>query len=367
MDNIVRALNSNDETQRIYAAQDMGENNAPEMAVPLVKRLLIEKSQLVKDAIVFNLSKIPCYKIYDYLFEMFDSQDAFIRNAAVSIFGSEKDEVIGFLTAHLDHANREIRKLILDTLYTTGTYEAVLAIRAGLNDPSVNVQITAVEYLGILEDKDSIDDLVKLIEKNEPMLRFAILEALSCMKDSGIIKKVMDVLGTGDDINSLDPLYIPGIIRLAAKSGDLDFICNVFENINNSNIYADDIMRAVGETKLRFKNILEECCILEMTTAIAKDSSLRENTRYNAVELLLGDEKGLLDSRELFLLGKSLIAEPAMIYAGIRVLVRSNEQDSIELVKNIRSKTKDEEIRALCEELIGNLPGKRLSKKHGGN
>lgn len=366
MDHIVQALNSNDETQRIYAAQDMGEQNDPEMAAPLVQRLLIEKSQIVKDAIVFNLSKIPCTRIYENLFEMFDSHDAFIRNAAVTVFGSEKDEAIGFLTAHLDHANREIRKLILDALYTTGTYESVLAIRAGLHDPSVNVQITAAEYLGILEDKDSIDDMVKLIEQKEPMLRFALLDALSCMKESGIIKKVMDVLGAGDDINKLDPLYIPGIIKLAAKSGDLDFICDVFENISNSNIYADDIMRAVGETKLRFKNILEECCILEMTTAIAKDKNLRDKVRYNAVELLLGDEKGLLDSKELLLLGTSLISEPSMIFIGIRVLVRSKEPEGIELVKTIRSETKDEEIRALCEELIGNLPVKILSEKHGG-
>ncbi len=367
MDDIVQALNSNDETERIYAAQDMGELNDPEMTVPLVNRLFKEESQLVKDAIVFNLSKMPCTGIYDRLFKMFDSQDAFIRNAAVAIFGSEKDESIGFLTAHLDHANREIRKLILDALYTTGTYEAILAIRAGLHDPSVNVQITAAEYLGILEDKGSVDELVNLIEKDEPMLRFSILEALSCIKDTGITIKLMGVLGAGKDINSLDPIYIPGIIRLAAKSGDLDFICEIFENINDSSLYADDIMRAVGETKLRFKNILEECCILEMTTAIAKDCDLRENIRYNAVELLLGDEKGLLDSNELLSLGKSLISEPSMIYAGIRVLVRSNEADGIELVKAIRSETKNEEIRALCEELIGNLPEKTLSEKKGGN
>lgn len=367
MKNIIDILNKGNEAERSYAVQDIGKKCDPEMSLPLIQRLMVEDSQLLKDAIVFTLMKMPCYRIYDNLFKMFDSPDAFLRNSAVSIFGSEKGEVIAFLTSHLNHANREIRKLILDSLYLTGTSEAILAIRAGLHDPSINVQITAAEYLGMLEDQASADDLIELLEKNdEPMLCFAILEALSCIGDKDSISRVISVLGSVDDINTIEPIYIPGVIRMAAKSGDLDFICKVFETIDDISSYADDIMRAVGETKRRFENILEECCILDMTKTMLMDTELRENIRHNAAEILLGDEKELLDKKELFVLGNDLVSQASMIYPGVRFLARSENPSALIKIKKIMAENKDEELRSLCEELIENLSDGISSEDSGG-
>ncbi len=356
MKDLIQELHSRKESDRIYAAQDMGKSKDPDFAQELLRRLTQEKSQLVKDTIVFNLKKMPCHKMYEELFRLFASTDAYLRNAAVSIFGAEKDAAIAYLTAHLDHANREVRKLILDALYATGTPEAVLAIRAGIHDPSVNVQITAVEYLGMLEDRGSIEDMILLLEKeNEPMLRCTILESLSRIRSDGVIAKVMEILSSRDDINSIDAVYVPGVIRLAARSGDLDFICRAFETIRDFHVYADDIMRAVGETRRHFNNILEECCVLDMVVSMAKNPRLREDIRYSAVELLLSDEQKLLQDEEFLSIGNALISEPLMIYAGVRLLARSGDSSAKETIRNIIRESKNEELRNLCEELIGDV------------
>lgn len=353
MNELIQKLNSNDESERIYAAQDIGETKNPAMADALLKRLLIESSQLVKDAIVFSLMNMPCHQIFDGLFNLFSSTDAFLRNAAVSIFGAMKNEATPFLTYHLDHANREVRKLILDALYAIGTPEAIQAIRAGLYDTAVNVQITAVEYLGILEDTKSTGELIRLLDrKNEPMLRCAILESLACIGESGTIQRVMEVLAQNDNINSIDPIYIPGVIKLAAQAGDLNFICKVFEEIDDLTTFADDIIRAVSETRRRFDNILEECCIVEMIISMIKNTHLHEKVRYSAVEIVLTADKDILTDAELFSLGNELIAEPSMIYAGVRVLDRSNHPEAKKIMFDIIKTTKDEELRSLCEELL---------------
>ncbi len=367
MKKILHDLQSTDEAERIYAAQDIGERRNPDMAAQLIRRLTVETSQLVKDAIVFNLKKMPCHRIYEELFRLFASSDAFLRNAAVAVFGSEKDAAIAFLTAHLDHANREVRKLILDALFLTGTPEARLAIRAGLHDPSINVQITAVEYLGTMEDRGSIDDMLLLLEKKtEPMLRCTILDSLARISTDGIIQKVMAVLGAEEDINRIEAVFIPGVIRLAAQSGDLDFICKVFETIKDLHTYADDIMRAVGETRRHFKNILDECCVLDMVVSMAKNPRLREDVRYGAVELILSDDQKLLKGGELLSLGNALISEPSMIYAGVRLLALSEEKSGMDTIREIITETKDEELRSLCEELSGDSPKPSLCAENGG-
>ncbi len=188
---LVKALNSFEEAERIYAAQDIAETKHPDMAVYLLNRLPLEESHAVRDAIVFALKNLPCSEIYDMLFKFFRSPDAYLRNAAISIFGSEGDKAIDFLTSHINHADGEVRKLILDALFASGVPGAIQAIRQAMNDPSVNVQITAVEYLGRLEDRDSVNKIIELFqEKAEPMLRIAILEFLYMVGSGTDIMKI---------------------------------------------------------------------------------------------------------------------------------------------------------------------------------
>ncbi|MCP4110113.1 MAG: hypothetical protein GY749_32095 [Desulfobacteraceae bacterium] len=106
MDELLKQLNSIDEAERIYAAQDIAETNDPGMAAYLIERLPVEESQAVKDAIVFALKTLPCSRIYTNLFELFSSPDPYLRNSTIDLFGSEGNDATDFLSSNMNHAEK---------------------------------------------------------------------------------------------------------------------------------------------------------------------------------------------------------------------------------------------------------------------
>ncbi len=359
---LIKKLDSPDEAERIYAAQDIADINQPDMAVPLLRRFQIEESSAVRDAILFSLKNLPCKDIYNHIFRLFKSSDAYIRNAALSVFGSGGDEALGFLTLHMGDSDREVRKLILDALFAIGTPDAVLAVRAALHDPSVNVQITAVEYLGRLEDKDSADDLLALFQKEtEPMLRTSLLDSLSMIGDNSAILKVLSILGSEGlqkGFAGIDPIYIPEVIRLAAQAGDAEYISKILDAVSSFKIYANDIIRAIDLARRRFKDSFREDRIFEKLIAIAEDKEIPEDSRNAAVELL-SEEENAVALDKLDDLGTELITEEGMKYAGVRLLAISGKMSGDAKIRKIMEETKDEELRLLCEELLINPKGLR--------
>ncbi|QTA88034.1 HEAT repeat domain-containing protein [Desulfonema magnum] len=271
MNELLKALNSFEEVERIYAAQDIAETKRPDMTVYLLNRLLLEESHAVRDAIVFALKNLPCSEIYDMLFKLFHSPDAYLRNAAIGIFGSEGNEALAFLISYMDHADGEVRKLILDALFATSVPRAIEAIRQAIDDSFVNVQITAVEYLGHLEDNESADKMIKLFQKKtEPMLRIAILEFFYMVGSKTDIMKIFSFLAPDDNFNSIDPLYLPQLINLSAKSGDADMICKILDSITHIEIYAEDIIHAIEQANRQFKDICKNDRIIEHIKRVMK-------------------------------------------------------------------------------------------------
>jgi len=354
MTDYLNELNSPDEASRIFAAQDIGDLNRPEMALPLLTRLLVEESQAVRDALVFSLKSIGCSVVSEGLLELFHSPDAYLRNAAVDLFGTGKEETVAFLSSHLDHEDKEVRKLILDALFLIGTAGAELAIRSGLRDPALNVKITAVEYLGRLEDRESIGEILSLLEReSEPMLRASILESLSLIGNDAVIAQVLSILAPDGDFNGVDPIYIPQVIDLVAKTGDLETICRVINAVTNLSAYADDIIRAIGRARHRYKTLSWEDRVIAKVMAIAKDPEVMEEVRYAAVGCLLSRGGGNGASDSLYALGCDLVANETLIYAGVRLLACSGKPEAGGRIAEIMKKTGDEELRSLCLELSG--------------
>jgi|GEM_PF-747264 len=353
-----QALRSSEEADRLYAVQDLMESPSPDGASLLVERLPGEPSQAVKDAIVFALKTLPCSKSYEDLFRLFRSEDAYLRNAAVSVFGSQGPEALAFLTAHLDHADREVRKLILDALFEIGGLEARLAIRAGLHDPSLNVRITAVEYLGRLEDRDSVEEMLQLFEEEtDPMLRTTILESLALVGKDGDVKAVLSVLAPGRGLAAVDPLYVPAVLRLAMEHGNLGTLEGLLRGLTDLRTYAEDVLQAVGVAKNRFAEELEGDFFLEEVLAILGDPEVSEGVRYAAVEDLLSRPREVLPSRRLCELGMDLLSRKGMAYGGVRLLASSGEKAGLDKILEIMGETRDPELRGLCEELAAEGTG----------
>ncbi len=354
MQEILEKLNSPDESERLYAVEDIASSDMPDAGAYLTERLASEDSQVVRDAIVFALKRLDCGSAYDALFRLFSSPDAYLRNAAVSIFGTGGNEAIAYLSASLDHSDKEVRKLILDSMVEIGTTEAKLAIRAGLHDPAPNVRITAVEYLGRLKDRESVEDMLSLFkEQEEPMLRVSIIDALLEIDDRDALKEVLGILMPSEKETEIDPLYIAQLIRVMARIADEDILVKMLGLIDDATLYADDIISSITEISRRIPGFKDSKICKALTDIVIADN-VREDQRYKAAELL--DKCRVLSSEERFRIGTLLITQGNSItVAGLRLIAGSGHPDALEKLEEIKDSSDDELIREVCKELIESI------------
>ena len=238
-------ISSPDEAQRLYAVQDLESDDLSILGQIFLKRLVKESSGAVRAAIAFRLKTIVSLDFYPELFGLFRSPDAYLRNAAVAIFAAGGDQASEYLGRHANDADREVRKLILDALFEIGTDAARALIRNALNDPAVNVQVTAVEYLGQLEDEEEGPRMVELLRINpEPMLTMAVLDALTRLQRRDLIILALESLASDGDYSRIKPLYLPQTMELLAICGQGSEMIQVMIALPNHSLYADNIVRS---------------------------------------------------------------------------------------------------------------------------
>ncbi|WP_022849675.1 HEAT repeat domain-containing protein [Limisalsivibrio acetivorans] len=232
IESIRKSLYHEDETERLYAVEDVISFKAEQLVPDIIDMNLREDSRMVRELIVEGLKLMDISDHYAKVAEYFESSDAFIRNCAIEIFGSKGESAVPFLTSIMDHSDKEVRKLILDCLVATSSKYSIPALRAALNDKAPNVQITAVEYLGKIEDKESLRDIVELFAStNEPMLRISCIETFVFLGGAETVDRVIDILGG----RSVDGFYKPSVFRLVAEKGaekHLDFLLSFLNNKN---------------------------------------------------------------------------------------------------------------------------------------
>lgn len=229
---LLEALQNEDETDRIYAVEDVITLKEADNYSVIIKHLFDEDSRLVRELIVEGLKVLDVSDHFEAIAKYFESSDAYIRNCAIEIFGAQGENAVAFLTSKMDHENKEVRKLILDSLVATRSKYSIPALRAALRDKAPNVMITAIEYLGKIFDEDSLKDIMDIFEEvNEPMVRSACLETLTSMGSADDLDKVMSVLGG----ENMDSFYKPSVLRLAGEKGaerHLEFLLSFLNNKN---------------------------------------------------------------------------------------------------------------------------------------
>ncbi|MDF2953970.1 MAG: HEAT repeat [Thermodesulfobacterium sp.] len=277
-----KKLNHPDEAERIYTVHDIMDNNITELLPDLVEKLVTDESIAVKDAIVEALKNMNISSIYERLFELFSSPDAYLRNAAVEIFASSSDKegAVAFLASKLDHSNKEVRKLILDSLVGLGTPSALMAIRASLYDSSKNVQITAVEYLGKLRDKESLPELIELFKKDpEPMLRVSILHALREIKEGFKVKDIIKMVLPEKKVTEENIIFLPELMKLVADLGEKDDIIYLLEIVKYDPAYAYDLIDFLIKICQRFPELKKLEQIHNIYQYIKDDPTIEEGLK----------------------------------------------------------------------------------------
>jgi len=226
------ALKNSDEAERIYAVEDVITLKLDNLYPELIEHMDKEDSRLVRELIVEGLKVVDISDHFGKIAQYFESTDAYIRNCAIEVFGSKGEEAVAFLTSIIDHDNKEVRKLVLDSLVATSSKYSIPALRAALKDKAPNVMMTAIEYLGKIYDEESLNDVMEIFEtEQEPMIRSACLETLCIMGTPDSVDRVLAVLGR----ESMDSFYKPSVLRFTGEKGSsrhLEFLLSFLNNKN---------------------------------------------------------------------------------------------------------------------------------------
>jgi HEAT repeat protein len=175
-------LDSADEAERIYAAEDIGYLNGPEGVLALLARVGNEPSRAVRDAIFQALIRIDADQAIEGSIQLLGSQDAQIRNQAVDVLQRKGARSIPFLSGLMRSGDKHMRKLVLDVLGGMQADDAGEIYAAALSDPDPNVVITAVENIGRVRATEFRSRIEELLRADaHPMLIVACMEALTAI------------------------------------------------------------------------------------------------------------------------------------------------------------------------------------------
>ncbi len=363
MNELFKALTSEDETDRLYAAHDLASAGDASASLPLLACLERELSQVVKDALVFALKSIPCTEAFEKLFALFSSPEAYLRNQAVAIFGAAGKDAVPYLASHRDHTNREVRKLILDALFEIGSRDAVLAIRAYIHDDAQNVKIAAVEYLGRLNDSESVPELIELFkDASEPMLRSSILDALVIIGNTAALETVKELLQSSvTGAPSAVPADLPHRINLVCRCGDRDEIVDALQKAGDNPIFADDIIAGLLLALRRYSDILLDATMCTLAINLLMSEEAGEDARLKIAELI-GNKiyPNALGAENIFAAGNDLVDISALTIGGLTLLKACGTDEAFGRIRQVLDGTDNTELKALYEDLLsGALPAIR--------
>jgi len=182
---LIAGLTLADETDRIYAAEDLGHTGMAEAVTPLMERLAIEPSRKVRETIFSALERLDRPEVRVHMAILLDSDDAFLRNQAVALLQRAGAAAVPVLLARMSDADPDVRKFVLDTAAGISSPDVEPIYDAAMRDTDVNVLIAVLEYLS-QQRKTRFKAAVEGIFLNgkEPMLVCAAFAALLQIGDT---------------------------------------------------------------------------------------------------------------------------------------------------------------------------------------
>jgi HEAT repeat protein len=212
----VQRLNSADEAERIYAAEDIGYTNRAEGVVPLLERLPVEASRAVREAIFTALENIEDVAVTHGAIGLLTSEDSFVRNQAVELLRRRGPRVISLLIRAFPRAGKDQRKMLVDVLAGVDGPGSSELYQLALADSDVNVVITAVEILGGAAKVEFREQVEQLASTGNPMLAGSCLEALAHIGNELSLQAIRRSVGPACD---LPDFLLPSYLKLLGAHG----------------------------------------------------------------------------------------------------------------------------------------------------
>ncbi len=265
IDELIHDLHNGDEKIRAFAAEDIAFEGVPEGIKILIDQLKLERSRFVKEVIVNCLKGLKGREVVEKIIPLLSSEDAFIRNSGIEILSMQGEIATEFMRKLLGDHDKDIRKFALDILFQLKTLHTADLIAEALNDPDINNLITAVEYLGHMEDTNYTPRVNELFMRSDNiLLRCTCLEALAFIGDEESIRYVNKMYPNYENISILEQysflkfvarkgsdIHLGLIISLIKDKGQIMHkeIINAIEGILNRNprkMLSSDLLNALS-------------------------------------------------------------------------------------------------------------------------
>uniref|UniRef100_A0A7V4THT3 HEAT repeat domain-containing protein n=1 Tax=Candidatus Caldatribacterium saccharofermentans TaxID=1454753 RepID=A0A7V4THT3_9BACT len=350
---ILQLLASDDELSRLKGIEEVQREPREVFVEVLVDLLQHDPSQIVREAALETLKCYPSSFLVPRLVPLLESDDIFVRNAAVTVLSAHFEAPLKELARLVNHPNKHVRKLALDALFQTRNPLAVDIIARGLQDPDVNNVIAAVEYLGKMEGfrfADAINDILERAE--DPFLMCTCLEALARIGNRNSIAVVQRKFANPRDINCF---VLFSYLRFLSEKGDLSFLPQIeaiFEE--QGNIAGKELIDVLKGLISRHRKDFSDEDVQRVKTLLKKllVSALPSSNRYELLVLLA--EMGGEDVEKLLL---AHLSHPNFFakLGAIEGLAKLRTPGGIEKLREFAAREENQELREIAAEILRDL------------
>jgi HEAT repeat protein len=338
----IEKLASEEEADRIYAAEDIGYANQADGVPPLLARLPGEPSRAVREAIFAALQQIEGAAVIEGSVALLDSEDSFLRNQAVEVLRARGAAAIPYLERAFDGGNGDRRKFVVDILAKLGDAGTAGLYERALSDADPNIVITAVESLGARRKeafRAQIEDLVR--PETNPMLLCASIAALAQIGDANTVHAVRSRLGkVSAAAGYLQASYL-NLLGAKGSPGDVDDMAGLM----SASGLAEHVLNALTSLRTRFRDLNLPASLSAPLQEIAA-AGANPLLAYQAVRLMVC----LVHREEVlnFLEGCLENPEKAVRIAAVQAL-RESGSSGIEAVlrERLAGETDEEVLQAL--------------------
>ncbi len=177
----------------------------------------------VRKKAVELITSNPCQKdIIELISALGNDTNAGKRNSAQEALALLGENVLPYLHKELKNSDQDVRKFVVDILGLIKSRSSVGFLIKMLDDPNPNIQLSAVEALGVIGDRRVIDPFINLLKNTRnDWLRFGIIEAIGNLKDNNIFDKIEAFLEK--------PILVKSIMNLYSKLGDAGHIHHIIK------------------------------------------------------------------------------------------------------------------------------------------
>jgi HEAT repeat protein len=189
-------LHHDDLEVRLRAIEKLASLRDPKYATVLIEMMGDPEWRVRKTAVMATADLKRGEPMAEQLIRvLFEEGNVGKRNAAEEALCLLGKVAIRPLLTHLPRANKDVKKMIIETLGEIADPRAMPELRVMLGDPDENVRVAAIESLGKIRDVRAVDALIPLLGDPNTLICFTTIKALMRLGDERAVEPIIGMAG----------------------------------------------------------------------------------------------------------------------------------------------------------------------------